>query len=206
MTDTPRPHDLLWLNDSRALQGIDALWVSEQWKCQFPVVVRRDLSDSGLIPVGVRGVRRDQRAAGWVAAQDIVRVATPESLACLQALLRSPFVSQPPVQAAIQLAQRTWPWAWGITGSAGYALATEMPVLHAESDLDLTVRAPVPVTPAAFADWQRWVTQLPCRADTQVETPFGAFSLTEWLRDGRVLLKTNRGPLRVVDPWCREDA
>ncbi|ELY5814123.1 malonate decarboxylase holo-ACP synthase [Cronobacter turicensis] len=206
MTDTPRPHDLLWLNHRDALQGIDAPWVSEQWRSHLPVVVRRDVNDNGLIPVGVRGVKREQRAAGWVSAQDIARVATPESLACLNTLLRSPFVSQQPVQAAIQLAQRQWPWAWGITGSTGYALATEMPVLHAASDLDLTIRAPAPVEPDAFAAWQRLVTQLPCRADTQVETPLGAFSLTEWLRDGRALLKTNQGALLVRDPWRREDA
>ncbi|EOC1286184.1 malonate decarboxylase holo-ACP synthase [Cronobacter muytjensii] len=203
---TPRPHDLLWLSRRDALQGVDAPWVSDQWRSEFPVVVRRDVSDCGRIPVGVRGMKREQRAAGWVDARDIVRVATPESLADLHRLLRSPFVSQQPVQAAIQLAQRQWPWAWGITGSTGYALATEVPVLHAASDLDLTVRAPAPIAPAAFADWQRMVTQLPCRADTQVETPLGAFSLTEWLRDGRALLKTNRGPQLVSDPWRREDA
>nr|VUD28377.1 phosphoribosyl-dephospho-CoA transferase [Raoultella sp. NCTC 9187] len=31
--------------------------------------------------------------------------------------------------------------------------------------------------------------KLPCRTDTQIETPFGAFALNEWLREGRVLLK-----------------
>ncbi len=77
MTATPRPHDLLWLNRRDALQGIDAPWVSEQWRSHLLVVVRRDVSDSGLIPVGVRGVKREQRAAGWVSAQDIVRVARP---------------------------------------------------------------------------------------------------------------------------------
>ncbi|WP_373327773.1 phosphoribosyl-dephospho-CoA transferase MdcG domain-containing protein, partial [Cronobacter turicensis] len=49
-------------------------------------------------------------------------------------------------------------------------------------------------------------TQLPRRADTQFETPLGAFSLTEWLRDGRALLKTNQGARLVRDPWRREDA
>ncbi|MES5410430.1 phosphoribosyl-dephospho-CoA transferase MdcG domain-containing protein, partial [Klebsiella pneumoniae] len=37
---------------------------------------------------------------------------------------------------------------------------------------------------------QTRVAQLPCRADTQVDTPYGAFALNEWLRDGRALLKT----------------
>jgi len=199
----PRPHDLLWLRDRASLHGITDAWVETLWHSGLPVVVRRDV-DGERIPVGVRGLRREQRAAGWVAAEAVVKRVTPEDLTDLNLLLRSPFVSQQPVQAAIQLAQRRWPWAWGVTGSTGYALATEIPVLHAASDLDLTLRAPEPLQPAQFAGWQALIEQLPCRADTQVETPAGAFSLNEWLRDGRVLLKTNQGPRLVRDPWHRE--
>ncbi|MEZ2696443.1 phosphoribosyl-dephospho-CoA transferase MdcG domain-containing protein, partial [Hafnia alvei] len=43
--------------------------------------------------------------------------------------------------------------------------------------------------------------QLPCRTDVQVETPLGAFALTEWLRDKRVMLKTSTGPVLTRDPW-----
>lgn len=200
---TPRPHDLLWLRDRASLHGITDAWVETLWHSGLPVVVRRDVDDE-RIPVGVRGMRREQRVAGWVAAEAVVKRVTPEDLTDLNLLLRSPFVSQQPVQAAIQLAQRRWPWAWGVTGSTGYALATEIPVLHAASDLDLTLRAPEPLQPAQFAAWQALIAQLPCRADTQVETPAGAFSLNEWLRDGRVLLKTNQGPHLVRDPWHRE--
>ena len=200
---TPRPHDLLWLRDRASLHGITDAWVETLWHSGLPVVVRRDVDDE-RIPVGVRGMRREQRAAGWVAAEAVVKRVTPEDLTDLNLLLRSPFVSQQQVQAAIQLAQRRWPWAWGVTGSTGYALATEIPVLHAASDLDLTLRAPEPLQPAQFAAWQALIAQLPCRADTQVETPAGAFSLNEWLRDGRVLLKTNQGPRLVRDPWHRE--
>ncbi len=103
------------------------------------------------------------------------------------------FVSQPPVQGAIALTLHRWPWGWGVTGSTGYALATEIPVLHAASDLDLLIRAPQPLDREALLEWQTRVAQLPCRADTQIETPYGAFALNEWLRDGRALLKTSRG-------------
>jgi phosphoribosyl-dephospho-CoA transferase len=46
-------------------------------------------------------MKREQRAAGWVQAQNIVRSVTPEMLVERERLLGSPFVSQPPVQAAI---------------------------------------------------------------------------------------------------------
>lgn len=199
--NTPRPHDLLWLSESNALEGVSEEWVASQWRPQLPVVVRRDVNIDARIPVGVRGMRRDQRAAGWVNAAKIKRVVSPESLASRELLMKSPFVSMPPVQGAIQLALREWPWIWGITGSVGYALATEVPVLHADSDLDLIIRCPERVEREALLEWQQVIGQLLCRADTQIETPLGAFALAEWLRDGRVLLKTSSGPHLVTDPW-----
>ncbi|WP_249032642.1 malonate decarboxylase holo-ACP synthase [Tenebrionicola larvae] len=204
MMQTPQPHDLLWLDTREALQGADALWVSAQWRPELPVVVRRDIHAGGMIPVGVRGLRRDQRAAGWASASHVVRRVTPEALADLEHLLHSPFVSQPPVQAAIQLAMREWRWSWGIAGSAGYALATGIPVLHADSDIDLLIRAPQRPDCVQLEQWRHLTMALPCRADTQVETPRGGFALTEWLREGRVLLKTASGPQMTVDPWQQE--
>ncbi|MEH0832974.1 malonate decarboxylase holo-ACP synthase [Pectobacterium cacticida] len=202
----PRPHDLLWLTDREALEGISETWVASLWQPTLPVVVRRDTYPDGRVPVGVRGWRRDQRAAGWVRVEHITRVITPESLANHSLLLRSPFAAMSPVQGAILLANRAWPWDWGITGSVGYALATGVPVLHADSDLDLTLRCPRPLDREALQVWQTAVSQLPCRADTQVDVPGGAFALTEWLRAGRVLLKTNHGPRLVRDPWHIEGA
>jgi phosphoribosyl-dephospho-CoA transferase len=40
-----------------------------------------------------------------------VRSVTPEMLVERERLLHSPFVSQPPVQAAIALTLHRWPWA-----------------------------------------------------------------------------------------------
>ena len=200
--NTPRPHDLLWLTDSDALEDVSEEWVASQWQPRLPVVVRRDVSHDARIPVGVRGMRRDQRAAGWVNVAKVKRIISPEELASRDLLVKSPFVSMPPVQGAIQLALREWPWSWGITGSCGYALATAVPVLHADSDLDLLIRCPQRVERESLLEWQAVIGQLLCRADTQIETPQGAFALAEWLRDGRVLLKTNSGPEIVTDPWA----
>lgn len=77
--------------------------------------------------------------------------------------------------------------------------------MHAQSDLDLLIRCPQPQSRQVFAIWQEWITRMSCRTDTQIETPAGAFSLAEWLRYERVLLKTNHGPVLVRDPWRRED-
>lgn len=204
MTTTLRPHDLIWLTARDALEGITESWVDGVWHTGLPVVVRRDVDGNGRIPVGVRGLKRDQRAAGWVKPECVTRVVSPEDLSAATDLLRSPFITQPPVQVAFQLAQQAWPWRWGITGSTGYALATGVPVIHAQSDLDLLIRAPESLPAAEF---ERWAVQLGdalCRVDTQVETPLGGFALNEWLRDGKALLKTHTGPRLVADPWNRE--
>lgn len=204
MTTTLRAHDLIWLASGEALEGIADEWVKTLWHTGLPVVVRRDVDGDGRIPVGVRGMRRDQRAAGWVKPEQVTRVVSPEDLSDPQSLLHSPFISQQPVQLALMLAQHAWPWRWGITGSTGYALATGIPVIHAASDLDLLIRAPQPLSTGELTRWQQQLNGALCRADTQLETPQGAVALAEWLRDGKALLKTIRGPRLVSDPWDRE--
>jgi phosphoribosyl-dephospho-CoA transferase len=117
------------------------------------VVVRRDVDNvQAVSPSAYAALRRDQRAAGWVNAANVDAGGfTRRSLSVTADLLRSPFVTQPPVQVALQLAQQAWPWGWGVTGSTGYALATGIPVIHADSDLDLLViRAPEPLSADAF--------------------------------------------------------
>ncbi|WP_337012298.1 malonate decarboxylase holo-ACP synthase [Pantoea sp. AS142] len=202
---TPGPHDLLWLRNSSALTRIKASWVRQFWHPDLPVVVRRDHRESGLIPIGVRGERREQRAAGWIDPAEIMRVVTPEMLAERTRLLDSPFSAYAPVSAAIALNDTAWTWCWGITGSTGYALATQQPTLHAASDLDLVIRAPQPLARDALQQWQKQTDTLGCRVDTQIETPSGAFALNEWLREGRVLLKTDTGPILTASPWSREN-
>lgn len=90
MTTTLRPHDLIWLTARDALEGITESWVDAAWHAGLPVVVRRDVDNEGRIPVGVRGLRRDQRAAGWVKPENVLRVVSPEDLSVAADLLRSP--------------------------------------------------------------------------------------------------------------------
>ncbi len=205
MTTTLRPHDLIWLTTRDALEDIHESWVDTAWHTGLPVVVRRDVDGNGRIPVGVRGLKRDQRAAGWVNPHQIARIVSPEQLSAEESLLRSPFITQPPVQVAVQLSRTSWPWTWGITGSTGYALSTGIAVIHADSDLDLLIRAPQPLSRTVLLSWQSQLEGALCRADTQVETPLGGFALNEWLRDGKTLLKTDRGPRLTANPWAWEE-
>ena len=203
--DAYRAHDLLWLKPG-ALSGKRGLpeWVAAFWTDDMPVVVRRDFSADGLIPVGIRGRKRSERAATWISRQDVVRKLSPEDIIdSLRFMEDVPFSGMKPVKALQMLLETGWEAVWGVTGSCAFALATGLAVMHDESDLDLLVRCPEPVPKTHFSEVSEILERLPCRTDIQVEVPAGAFSLKEWLREGtgRVLLKTNQGPVLTVAPW-----
>ena len=74
---------------------------------------------------------------------------------------------------------------WGVTGSAGFQLATGLPTAHPDSDLDLLLRTERPLLLQGSA----------CRVDLQLETPLGGLALREWAgTSSRVLVKTADGP------------
>lgn len=201
-----RPHDMLWTDGFSSLISDDPLpsWVNEQWNASLPLVVRRDHSGKGLIPVGIRGKEKHERAPAWIAPENVTKRLSPESLVKdREKLLASPFADAKPVKAIVDILELNLPYAWGPTGSCAYALASGRAVMHAESDLDMLIRCADPVLPEAFASLlAKWDT-LPCKADIQIETPFGAFALKEWIREkgGRVLLKTDSGPILTDNPW-----
>lgn len=203
-----RPHDLLWIADARDLIHDDPMpdWATPAWLVQAPVVVRRAfVRNEEQVPVGVRGMSRNERVAARVRADRIVRRLTPEAvvdgaaqtlevlnrdLPCLRA-----FAWIRPRLDALDL-------TWGVTGSAGFALATALAVLRESSDLDLLVRAPARLSRAEFDALATAVSDAPARIDAQIDTGLGGFALIEWLAGRtRVLLKTARGPVLVADPW-----
>ncbi|KAB8058278.1 malonate decarboxylase holo-ACP synthase, partial [Janthinobacterium sp. FT14W] len=94
-------------------------------------------------------------------------------------------------------------WAWGPTGGVGFALASGLPVLRADSDLDLVLRIAAPPD-GAQADALRAIaaTVTACRLDMQIDTGHGGFAYAEWAAGrGRVLLKTDQGPVLTATPW-----
>ncbi len=95
---------------------------------------------------------------------------------------------------------------WGITGSVGFALASGVSTLRPDSDLDLLLRAPHPLSRDEARALFALLQAAPARIDMQVDTGHGGFALAEWAGQAdRVLLKTASGPLLVTDPWA-EDA
>jgi phosphoribosyl-dephospho-CoA transferase len=198
-----RAHDLLWASGLPEGAPLPA-WLDALWLRAAPLVVRRASCAPGRIPVGARGMLRSERHACEVEAVAVLHRVTPEMLARL-AHAPLPGFSCAALDALRQVAPLldATGWNWGPTGGVGFALASGLPVLRADSDLDLLLRIAAPPD-GAQADSLRAIAAsvTACRLDLQIDTGIGGFAYAEWAEDrGRVLLKTDRGPLLTATPW-----
>jgi phosphoribosyl-dephospho-CoA transferase len=205
-----RPHDLLWVADSEALHATEQMppWASTEWIARAPVVVRRErVEESALIPVGLRGKERNERMGAYLKLDGVMRCVTPEMLASQAAWRTLPFLaSLPATEALDRIASRLIgiDLTWGPTGSMGFALASELPVVREQSDLDILVRCDTPFMQEEVQQLKAVAVNDGCRIDIQVETGYGGFAFAEWIRSkGRVLLKTGIGAFLTNDPWNR---
>jgi phosphoribosyl-dephospho-CoA transferase len=199
---SPRPHDLLWLDNHDAGLAPMPAWANSEW----PVVVRRDGSRPGLIAIGVRGPHRYQRHASYASPLRVRRRLAPEALANARVWERDDAALTQTARIALRelapLLDAT-SWYWGVTGGAGFALACGAAVLSSSSDLDLLLRVPKATAREYFVMLTEAFAAAPIRIDVQIDTGRGGFALTEWMRgDGEVLLKTDHGPHLVRDPWA----
>ena len=202
-------------------------WVTAAWLAQAPVVVRRAVvpgtgvphQEDALIAVGLRGLARRDRVAAVVRRADVLRWVSPESLVPdgerdgqfgalpLSALLSTLAPTPPAVEALTRLAAllHASGLCWGPTGGVGFALASGLPVLRPDSDLDLVVRADMPLTREQCRCLTTALHYPACRVDIQIDTGLAGFAYAEWLRCSplrkSIMLKTNYGPLLSVDPW-----
>lgn len=197
------PHDLLFVRreDAFACDGARPDWLDPA----APLVVRREATAPGLVPVGARGLARNERCKGYVAASDVASTVTPRMLAARARERKSAADRDPPCIAALRaLAPRldALDVDWGPAGGAGFWLACGLPVLRATSDLDLLVRLPRRPSAGLIEALCALQDGQPCRLDIQVDTGTGGFALAEYARGGRVLLKTDAGPHLVDDPWA----
>lgn len=200
----PRPHDLLWGMRPEELPADAPAWALAVLAAGQPVVVRRAVVAPGQVAVGLRGATRDQRLAATMPLTAISRRLAPEDLRGRQAsedlpVFRALAELRPLLDA---LGHR-----WGVTGSAGFQLASGLPAAHADSDLDLLLRAEQPLPRSEARPLLQLLEGRACRVDLQLQTPLGGVALSEWAGGAaRVLLKSATGPRLVSDPWAEERA
>lgn len=199
MVNTFLAHDLLWGMTPEQLPADAPAWVIESVRAGQPVVVRRALSAPDQVAVGVRGRLREQRYAASLAINAISHCVTPEEL-CRVSIDRD----LPAVHALNHLRPEldACGWVWGISGSAGFELASGVQALHEGSDLDLILRTPHPLDRLQAQELVKMLDTAACQVDMQLQTPFGAVALCEWASPARkVLLKNAREACLVLDPW-----
>jgi len=201
------PHDLLWIADAAAITAAEPLpaWASSEWLRRAPVVIRRENAGPGRLPVGLRGTTRSERFPAYLAPTAVRRRLGPEDLAARRVWRdQAGFGEHAALAALAALAPMldATGLVWGPTGSVGFALASGLPVLRPDSDLDLVLRAPDPLGSEQRKIVARLGARVTCRLDVQIDTGRGAFAFAEWIAGHRrVLLKTDSGPLLTDDPW-----
>lgn len=192
-------HDLLWGLTPEHLPADAPAWAIEAMSEGHPVVVRRALTAADQIAVGVRGRLREQRYATLMAVAAIQRRVRPEELCHVETDR-----DWPALQALVQLRRLLddCGLSWGVSGSAGFELASGVAALHQRSDLDLILRTAQPLSRVQALELLTLLDAAVCPVDMQLQTPNGAVALREWAGSAqRVLLKSASGARLVMDPW-----
>lgn len=206
-------HDLLRLREPIALT-VDApvpSWVDAALRSIPWVVVRRGYVRDGMVPVGVRGTKRQERFAAFLAVAEIAERLSPEYLAGSPAIVAQQRKDAVPALSALArvapiLERRGY--GWGPGGSVGFELATGVRTATSSSDLDVILRQDRRLEPNAAAHLRDALAEAaaPARIDVLLETPRGGVSLADLAtRPAQVLVRTPDGPRLAADPW-RVDA
>jgi phosphoribosyl-dephospho-CoA transferase len=167
------------------------------------VVVRRGRISDGLIPVGVRGSQRHERCAGFTRFSEVMEIRRPDQLRMLLAEESRGTVQAFRTLSYLESHLVGFDMSWGPGGSAGYELASGIPTVRAESDLDLILFAPRKLEITDAQDLWRMISSAPGKVDALVETPFCGFSLEEFVTTSphKILLRTSDGRVLGSNPW-----
>ncbi|WP_125565473.1 malonate decarboxylase holo-ACP synthase [Companilactobacillus insicii] len=200
------PHDLIKIKLDDFFSDSDIpSWVIDSLKRAPLVIVRRGILD-GKIPVGVRGVRREQRFPGFISSNIITgeNVISPRSLVNdTWKNLPDERLKLPAFKALPKIATLLEGYQWGIGGSAGFELASGQPTAKMTSDLDLIWYENRHLSHAESVKLLKSLNQFGVHADFQVVHGQKGFSLEEFANNtsDTILIKTANGPKLSSDPW-----
>jgi phosphoribosyl-dephospho-CoA transferase len=204
-----RTHDLLEIDAKRFLSchAFAAEWVVERLEKTPFVVVRRGLATEQTIPVGVRGVDRNQRWAAACPLKLVRNILLPPQL--LERPVPKSREDAIPAFRALNLMKERWKdivCSWGPGGSVGFELAAGEHIAKPESDLDLVIYAAGRITREMAKFLYTQTLNLTASVDVRVEAPLCGFSLKEfaWRTPGKILLRTPSGITLGTDPWGDE--
>jgi phosphoribosyl-dephospho-CoA transferase len=205
MVGTLHTHDLLLLRTESAV-------ISTQSDSACPylnpkqrpwAVVRRGRILDGLIPVGVRGSQRNERCAGFTRLSEVLESRRPDRLRLLLAEDSRRALQAFRTLSYLESHLVGLNMSWGPGGSVGYELASGIPTVRAESDLDFILFAPDKLDITEAQDLWRIIGSAPGKVDALVETPFCGFSLEEFVTTSprKILLRMSDGRILGSNPW-----
>jgi phosphoribosyl-dephospho-CoA transferase len=204
-----RTHDLLEIDAKRFISRHTSApeWVVENLQRTPFVVVRRGLATQPEIPVGVRGVDRNQRWAAMCAFNLVKNILAPPQL--LKRPVPKSREDAIPAFRAFSLMKERWrdlDYPWGPGGSIGFELVAGKHIAKPESDLDLVIYAAGRITREMAKSLYAQTLDLTAAVDVRVEAPLCGFSLKEyaWRNPGKILLRTPNGMTLGIDPWDDE--
>src|SRR3984885_7662251 len=167
------------------------------------VVVRRGRILDGLIPVGVRGPQRQERCAGSPRLSEVLEPRRPDQLRLLLAedsrRALQAFRTLSYLESHLVGLDRSW----GPGGRVGDELASGIPAVRADSDLDFILFAPRKLESTEAQDLWHMISSAPGKVDALVETPLCGFSLEEFVTTShrKILLRTSDGRILGLNPW-----
>jgi phosphoribosyl-dephospho-CoA transferase len=202
-------HDLIRLREPIALT-VDApvpAWVEPALRRTPWVVVRRGHVRDGNIPVGVRGLAREQRFAAVLVVAEIADRLSPKELTESRHVIARRRKDEAPALAALArvapiLSRRGH--RWGPGGSVGFEIATGVATATSSSGLDLILRQDHRLGLDEAINLQAVLAEVaaPVRVDVLLETPRGGVSLADLAAiPARLLVRTPGGPQLSADPW-----
>jgi phosphoribosyl-dephospho-CoA transferase len=204
-----RTHDLLEIDAKRFLShpAYAPEWVPEALRRAPFVVVRRALATKQTIPVGVRGVARNQRWAAMCPFELVRNILAPGQL--LDRPVPKSREDAIPAFRALNIMKERWrdiDYPWGPGGSVGFELAAGWHVVRRESDLDIVIYSARRLTQDLAQSLHAQTLNLGAVVDVRVEAPSCGFSLKEYARRSQreILLRTPNGVTIGIDPWGDE--
>ncbi|WP_125760704.1 malonate decarboxylase holo-ACP synthase [Companilactobacillus hulinensis] len=185
-------------------------WVVDSLAKVPLVIIRRGNVVDGKVPVGVRGVKREQRFAGYIPTTAVVSgsVITPHALINNSwEDLPDERHELPAIKALPKVAEILKSYNWGISGSVGFELASGQATAKMSSDLDLIWYESQRLSRIEAVDLLKRLNQFGVHADFQVVHGQKGFSLEEFANStsDTILIKTAIGPELSKDPWVEID-
>ncbi|GAB5057744.1 malonate decarboxylase holo-ACP synthase [Companilactobacillus alimentarius] len=198
------PHDLLKIDSVASLTDGLSDWADKSFLESLTVVVRRSPIVDNQIPVGIRGMKREQRFATFVNSENVVRVITPYELVKGKCWVNVSSDRQdiPAIKALPVVSKILKDFKWGISGSVGFELATATKTSKMTSDLDLVWLPQEPLSKESAKNLLKKLNQFGVHVDLQVIRNNNGFSLEEYANSGStIMMKTLGDPILVKNPW-----